>query len=61
MYRYTCDICGSEIDGDSVESVVDTAQSHLVNVHGLDDTSDITEPSLARQEEKLRERVKELD
>ena len=61
MYRYICDVCGNKIDGKTVESVVETAQNHLVNVHGLDDVSDVDQPSLAEQEDVLRERTKEIE
>lgn len=61
MYRYICDICGNEIDGKSVDGVVETAQNHLVNVHGLQDSEDVTPPTLAQNEELLRERTFEIE
>lgn len=60
MYRYTCGICGTEIEGKTEESIVETTQNHLVNIHGLDNTSDVEEPNLAQKEEKIREKIQRI-
>jgi len=60
IYRYICDICGDEIDGETVNGLVETAQNHLVNVHGLQDSEDVAPTNLVQNEELLKERTFEV-
>lgn len=63
MYRYTCDICGIEVDGETENGVVQAAQHHLQTDHNLqkEEGEDVTKPNIAYEEEELKERIEELE
>lgn len=62
MYKYTCDLCGIEIDGEGKEGVVEAAQHHLQTDHNLQkEAADVTEPNLGYERDEIEERIEEVD
>lgn len=61
MYRFICDICGRQLDAEEEDEVVELTQRHLQVDHGMDDSQDTKEPNLLQEEDKIRERIEELE
>lgn len=59
MVKYTCDICGREMEADDEDNLVQRAQHHLKNDHALMRERDVSNPNIAYKEEELKERFEE--
>lgn len=56
MVKYTCDICGREMEADDEENLLQRAKHHLKNDHNLNRESDVTNPNIAYRDEELKQR-----
>lgn len=59
--RYVCRICGEVLEADTEENVVELAQHHFRNQHGMDDSIDTDQPNLLENRDEIRKNVEEVD
>lgn len=59
--KYTCDICGRELEGDTEDGLLQLAKTHLKQDHALLRETDVSEPNLAYEDSALKERFEETD
>lgn len=58
-YEYTCQICGEELNGDTVDGLVVAAKRHYANQHGMLNQPGERDTNLRYDEEDIREDIEE--
>lgn len=61
MYRFTCEICGRQIEAWEKDEVVELVQHHLQFDHGMMNSQDTKTPNLLEEEDEIRQRLEEVD
>lgn len=59
-FRYICRLCGDVIESKTEDGIVNVAQAHYANQHGLQHGTDVEPTGIEVDVQAIKERIEEI-